>query len=68
MLGLWTSEKGYQAPTEGGREGGRDGHQMPLAVDFPQVQLTYLCLFVRTTTIYIIHEILCFSRLTLYST
>ena len=59
MLGLWTSEKGYQAPTEGGREGGRmggreggregvreggwedgrEGHQMPLAVDFPQVQL-----------------------------
>ena len=40
-------EKGYQAPTEGGREGkreggdgrgGRVGHQMPLTVDFPHVQ------------------------------
>ena len=54
MLELWTSEKGYQAPTEGGTEGGReggrdggtDGHQMPLAVDFPQVQLVYIIIAV----------------------
>ena len=45
MLGLWTSEKGYPGRLplrEGGWEGGREGHQMPLAVDFPQVQLVYI--------------------------
>ena len=48
MLGLHSlldqAKKGTRLPQrEGGREGGgREGHQMSLAVDFPQVQLVYI--------------------------
>ena len=40
----------YQAPTEEEGEGGGEGHQMPLAVDFPQAPLVIIHIF---TIIYI---------------
>ena len=45
ILDAWTTliagtcEKGYLAPTEGGRVKGKEKHQMPLAMDFSQVPL-----------------------------